>query len=226
MKKILLVEDESPIAKGIKIHLDSEHFLTDIAEDGEIGYNYAMTGSYDLIILDVMLPKINGFDVCHKLREGGIFTPIIMLTSKKEEDDRINGLDMGADDYITKPFSIKELSARINAVLRRTNVYQNHQGSFCYGDIKVDFNTMEVYKKDCRLKLSATEFNILKYFCLHEGEVITRNKFLDDVWGYDSYPTTRTVDNYILSLRKKIEDDPAHPKNLVTIHTKGYKFTK
>lgn len=226
MKKVLLVEDELPIARGIKIHLESENINTDHASDGETGYNLAMSGAYDLILLDIVLPKLNGLEVCKRLREGGIFTPIIMLTSKKEEDDRVNGLEVGADDYITKPFSLKELSARIKAVLRRTNIYKDQMGSYVFDCLNVDFNTMEVRKENELLKLSATEFNILKYFCLHEGEVISRDKFLDDVWGYDSYPTTRTVDNYILSLRKKIEDDPSHPKHLITIHTIGYKFVK
>jgi DNA-binding response OmpR family regulator len=226
MKKVLLVEDTIPIAQGVKLGLSEENFETDISYDGEEGFQNARKGNYDIILLDLMLPHKNGLDICRDLRKENILTPIIILTSKKTETDKILGLEVGADDYVTKPFSIKELIARMHAVLRRSEKTFNETEDYSFGNVDIHFKKMEAYKDGAPVRLTATEFKIMKYFSQHESVVITRDNFLDDVWGYDSFPTTRTVDNYILSLRKKIEDDPANPVHLLTVHSAGYKFIR
>jgi DNA-binding response OmpR family regulator len=226
MKQILIVEDDPSIILGLKDSLEEEHYQVLTASDGEAGYQKAKREPIDLIILDLMLPKKNGQDVCKQLRAEGINTPILMLTSKSDEMDKVLGLELGADDYMTKPFSIRELHARIKALLRRHGEGRKDIDTFAFGNIAIDFKKQEASKKEQSLKLSAKEFEILKYFILHEGEVITRDMLLDDVWGYESFPTTRTVDNYILTIRKKIEDNPSEPKHLLTVHTAGYKFVK
>ena len=180
----------------------------------------------DLIILDLMLPEKNGQEICRDLRKEGINTPILMLTSKKQEMDKVLGLEMGADDYMTKPFSIRELIARIHALLRRKWKIMKEIEDYSFGDVEIDFKKQEATKRKKPLKLSSREFEILKYFAQHEGEVVTREMLLNDVWGYENFPTTRTIDNFILSLRKKIEDNHSAPKHLLTIHTSGYKFVK
>ncbi len=226
MKKILLIEDDPAILNGITETLKAEFYDVTSEADGEKGYKTAKKEKFDLIILDLMLPFKDGFEICRDLRKEEILTPIIMLTSKKDEVDKLVGLEMGADDYITKPFSLKELLARIKAVLRRSqnSVYEPSELNF--GSISIDFKKQEAFKNGQSIKLSSTEFKIIKYFFQHEGEVISRDQFLDDVWGYDSFPTTRTVDNYILSIRKKLEDDHANPQHFLTIHTAGYKFQR
>jgi len=226
MKKILIIEDDPALLAGISESLTDENYIVTKAGDGLKGYNLASESDFDLILLDLILPLKDGFEVCRDLRGAGRNTPIIMLTSKNEEIDKVLGLEMGADDYITKPFSLKELLARIKALLRRAEPAKPDIEEYSFGDITMNLRKMEIEKKGAPLKLSATEYKILKYFIEHEGEVITRDKFLDDVWGYDAFPTTRTVDNYILSLRKKIEDNPAEPEHIVTVHTAGYKFIK
>lgn len=226
MKKILIIEDDPALLAGLSESLTDENYLITKAEDGLKGYNLAVEGEFDLILLDLVLPLKDGFEICRDLRGGGKKTPIIMLTSKNEEIDKVLGLEMGADDYITKPFSLKELLARIKALLRRAEPASPDIEEYSFGDVNMNLKKMEIDKKGTPLKLSATEYKILKYFIEHEGEVISRDKFLDDVWGYDSFPTTRTVDNYILTLRKKIEDDPSSPEHIVTVHTAGYKFIK
>jgi DNA-binding response OmpR family regulator len=226
MKKILLVEDDQVVAEGLKESLAPEGYSIDICADGITGYNNALSCGFDLILLDLILPDKNGMDICRDLRHNNIATPIIMLTSKKEEIDQILGLEIGADDYVTKPFSLKLLTAKINAVLRRKTAVITDPQMLKIGNIIIDFVKMEATNCGKDLKLSATEFKILKYFNQHEGEVISRDKFLDEVWGYDQYPTTRTVDNYILSLRKKIEEDPSNPLHLLTVYTIGYKFVR
>lgn len=226
MKNILLIDDDPALRIGLRESLEKENFAVFEAENGEDGYEMSKSQKYDLILLDLILPLKDGIEVCRDLRNEGIKTPIIMLTSKREEVDKIIGLEIGADDYITKPFSLRELIARIKAVLRRSTYEIGELNEFSFGNIKLDFDKQEAYKNDIPLKLTATEFKVLHYFIQHEREVISRDKFLDDVWGYDSYPTTRTVDNYILSLRKKIEDDPSNPRHLLTIFTVGYKFVK
>jgi DNA-binding response OmpR family regulator len=194
--------------------------------DGEEGYELARNGNPDLIILDVMLPRKNGDEICRDLRADGVAIPILMLTSKKEEMDKVLGLELGADDYVTKPFSVRELHARIRALLRRQTGMIKEVEEVTFGNVHLDFKKMEARKKDAEVQLSAKEYEIMKYFAQHEGEVVTRNMLLDEVWGYEAFPSTRTVDNYILTLRKKLEDDPSKPIHFLTTHAAGYKFVK
>lgn len=224
MTKILIVEDDIAIQKGLEAALKAEDYDITTASDGQKGFELASKDLNDLIILDIMLPFKNGLDICRDLRGKGLGTPIIMLTSRKDEIDKVVGLEIGADDYITKPFSIRELQARIKALLRRSTGKLNEVKTYTFGDVNVDVEKQEVTKGGQQVKLSVREFTLLKYFISHECQVITRNQLLDEVWGYDVFPTTRTIDNYVLSLRKKIEDDPAEPAHLLTIHTAGYKF--
>ncbi len=224
MKKILIIEDDPAIRIGIKETFLSEGYSIEEADTGDIGFKIAQKSKFDLIILDLILPGKDGIEICKDLRNNGVKTPIIMVTSRKEEIDKILGLEIGADDYVTKPFSVRELVARVKALIRRSTYEPGEIEEFTFADIKINFLNQEMFKGTNSVKLSATEFRILHYFIDHKGEVISRDKFLDEVWGYDSYPTTRTVDNYILSLRKKIEEDPANPKHLLTVHTVGYKF--
>ena len=226
MKRIIIVEDDKAILRGLVDSFKAEHFEVETSSDGEEGYTLAKRKKSDLILLDVMLPGINGFDICKQLRADGVKTPILMLTGKGEEVDKVMGLELGADDYVTKPFSVKELLARVKALLRRQAEIRTVMTEASFGDVYVDFKKQEATKGKKKLDLSAKEFNLLQYFVEREGDVIARNQLLDDVWGYDAMPTTRTVDNYILSLRKKIETNPSKPKHILTIHTAGYKFVK
>ena len=226
MKRILIIEDDPAILTGLTDSLQEEHFEVLTAEDGEIGYQEAKKENIDLIILDLMLPSKNGIDICKDLRKDGINTPILMLTVKKEEMDKVLGLEIGADDYVTKPFSIRELIARIKALLRRKVELNKEIDEYSFGKISIDFKKQEALKNNKPIELSTSDFKILKYFIQREGEIITRDQLLDNVWGYENFPTTRTVDNHILALRKKIEDNPSHPVHLLTIHKAGYKFIK
>ena len=224
-EKILIIEDEEDLVKGLKLNLADEGYKVDWASNGEEGLRKAMEETPDLIILDIMLPKKNGLDVCRELRQKNIFIPIIMLTAKGEEIDKVVGLEIGADDYMTKPFSIRELLARIKAHLRR----EKREGKtvpevYLFGDVEIDFTHFKVKRKDKELDLTSLEAEILKYFIAHQGEVITRESLLDKIWGYEKYPTTRTIDNHILKLRKKIETDPSHPKYILSIYGEGYRF--
>ncbi len=226
MKTILVIEDDMAIARGLQEVLTEEHFAVQLAQTGVKGLSTAKRENIDLIILDLKLPDKNGEDICRELRADGVDTPIMMLTSKKKENDKVMGLEIGADDYMTKPFSTRELVARIRALLRRKSEIRKEIEEYAFGDIEVDFRKQEVLKKKKIVRLSVKEIDILKYFIQHEGEVVTRDMLLNDIWGYEKFPTTRTVDNYVLSLRKKIEDDPAAPLHLLTVHTAGYKFVK
>lgn len=225
MKKVLVIEDDAALASGLKDSLRQEHYDVDTCYDGEEGLKKARRMNVDLIILDLMLPSMNGEDICRNLRKEGVNTPIIMLTSKKEETSKVLGLELGADDYVTKPFSLLELHARIKAILRRQTQKGEIKNEFTFGNVKVDFKKHEVEKKGKQLRLTEREFKLLKYMIEHKGEVVTRDMLLDEVWGYESYPTTRTVDNYILAIRHKIEENPSKPKHILTIHTSGYKFS-
>ena len=226
MKTILIIEDDPAIQQGLHEALTEDHFSVVSSTDGEKGYQMAKRETVALIILDLMLPNKNGREICADLRAVGVQTPILMLTSKKQEMDKVLGLEIGADDYMTKPFSLRELIARVKALLRRQSEIQSTINETHFGDVHVDFGKQEGAKGKKKLKLSAKEFQLLKYFVEREGKVISRNMLLDDVWGYDVTPTTRTVDNYILSLRKKIETVPSKPQHLLTVHTAGYKFVK
>ncbi|HEY6950877.1 MAG TPA: response regulator transcription factor [Bacteroidota bacterium] len=226
MKKILIVEDDKAIVRGLTENLKKENFDVDSAGDGERGYEMARSAKYDLVILDLMLPKLGGLDICKRLRTEKVEVPVLMLTSKKEEVDKVLGLELGADDYVTKPFGIRELIARVNALLRRQSPIVTSLNECTFGDVHVDFKKQEAKKGKRAVEMSAKEFELLKYFAEREGEVLTRAQLLDDVWGYDVAPTTRTVDNYVLSLRKKVEDNPSKPKHFITVHTAGYKFVR
>jgi DNA-binding response OmpR family regulator len=224
MKTILIIEDDPAIVKGLEDALKEEHYTVVSASNGTKGYTMAKRENIDLIVLDLRLPDKSGEDICQDLRKEGINIPILMLTSKKQELDKVVGLELGADDYMTKPFGIRELLARVRALLRRKQELKKEIDEYAFGEIEIDFKKQEARKKKKPLRLSSKEYEVMRYFILHEGEVVTREMLLNDVWGYESFPTTRTVDNYILSLRKKIEDDPTAPRHLLTVHTSGYKF--
>jgi DNA-binding response OmpR family regulator len=226
MTKVLLVEDDPAIRLAITESLVAENYTVDEVNNATEAFKKVTDENYDLILLDLILPDMDGMELCKKLRDEDIRVPIIMVTSRKDEIDKIIGLEIGADDYITKPFNMRELLARMKALLRRVSFDSGKLSKYSFGNISVDFKKFEALKDGKPIKLSATEFRVLHYFIQHEGEVISRDKFLDDVWGYDSFPTTRTVDNFILSLRKKIEDNPTEPKYLITVYKIGYKFIK
>ena len=226
MKKILIIEDDPAILTGLEASLEEEHYEVSSSTDGLEGYEKARVEYTDLIILDLKLPGKNGEDICKDLRKEGISTPILMLTGKIEEMDKVLGLELGADDYVTKPFSVRELLARIKALLRRNSVIRSEIEECSFGSMYINFKNQEATKNKKPLELSNMEFKVLKFFIQREGAVIERIKLLDEVWGYESFPTTRTVDNFIFLLRKKIEDDPSKPIHLKTVHGAGYKFLK
>jgi len=224
--QILLVEDEKGLIVTLTDRLTSEGYEVTSAEDGKTGFELASTEPFDLIILDVMLPKKNGYDIARDLRQKGIQTPILMLTAKGETIDKVLGLKLGADDYLTKPFEVMELLARIEALLRRSPTHSGStpNGSFRFGDIGVDFKRAEVTRNDQNIELSAMEFRLLQFFIENRGTVHSRDDLLDAVWGYDAMPTTRTVDVHIAWLRQKLEENPRHPQYIQTVHGMGYKF--
>jgi two-component system alkaline phosphatase synthesis response regulator PhoP len=223
--KVLLVEDEAGLILTLTDRLRSENFDVKTAADGETGLSLALTESFDLIILDVMLPKKNGLDVCRDLRQKNIATPILMLTAKGETIDKVLGLKLGADDYLTKPFEVIELLARIEALLRRSpNTNYNSPESFRFGDVAIDFKLAEVVKNNQTVELSAMEFKLLHFLIDNRGAVHSRDKLLDEVWGYDAMPSTRTVDVHVAWLRQKLETNPKHPQYIQTVHGLGYKF--
>jgi len=226
MKKILIIEDDPAISKGLVDALKDENYLTMDVDNGEKGYQLAKDENYDLIVLDIKLPGKNGLDVCRDLRKDGVNTPIIMVTVLKEELDQVLGLELGADDYITKPFSLRVLLAKIKAVLRRESEIVSDIDEYSFGDVYINFKAQEATKNKKPIELTNMEFKLLKYLCQQENVVIDRDTILDEVWGYDNFPNTRTVDNFILNLRKKIEDDPSHPVHLLTVHGAGYKLLK
>ena len=222
--KILLIEDEQVMAIALRDGLESENYAVEVASDGVNGLKLATGNTFDLLILDVMLPKLSGLDVCKQLRAAGNEVPIIMLTARGQELDKVIGLRSGADDYITKPFSLLELLARIEAVMRRTSKPSEPLETYEFGDIWLDFRKHDARRNNQPLELSPREFRILQFLISHRGEVVTRDQLLDQVWSYDSFPMTRTVDIHIAKLRQKIEDAPNNPRYLVTIHGVGYKF--
>ncbi len=205
--------------------LTAEGFDVKSAADGESGFQMALSENFDLIILDVMLPKKNGYDVCRDLRQKSINTPILMLTAKGETFDKVLGLKLGADDYLTKPFEVIELLARIEALLRRSSkINHNSPESFQFGDISIDFKRAEIKKNNQQIELSAMEFKLLQFLIENRGELHSRDKLLDEVWGYDAMPSTRTVDVHVAWLRQKLEENPRHPQFIQTVHGLGYKF--
>lgn len=223
--KILLVEDEAGLIMTLTDRLASEGFVVKTATDGESGLQAALSENFDLIILDVMLPRKNGYDVCRDLRQKSVNTPVLMLTAKGETIDKVLGLKLGADDYLTKPFEVIELLARIEALLRRApQTAKNSKEVFNFGDVKVDFRRAEVFKNNKPVELSAMEFKLLQFLIENRGVVHSRNQLLDEVWGYDAMPSTRTVDVHIAWLRQKLEDNPKYPQFIQTVHGLGYKF--
>lgn len=226
--KILLVEDEPGLILTLTDRLQGEGFAVKSAADGESGLDLALSESFDLIILDVMLPKKNGYDVCRDLRQKGSGTPVLMLTAKGETIDKVLGLKLGADDYLTKPFEVIELLARIEALLRRPPQQPAAGGAgtenFRFGDVSVDFRRAEVFRDREPIELSAMEFKLLHFLIENRGRVHSRNELLDEVWGYDAMPSTRTVDVHVAWLRQKLETNPKHPQFIQTVHGIGYKF--
>lgn len=223
--KILLVEDEPGLILTLSDRLRSEGYELEVASDGEDGFAKAATGTHDMIILDVMLPKKNGFDVCRDLRQKNVATPILMLTAKGETIDKVLGLKLGADDYLTKPFEVIELLARVEALLRRAPVGAGASlETFRFGDVDIDFRRAETKKEGFPVELSAMEFKLLQFLIENRGTVHSRDQLLDNVWGYDAMPSTRTVDVHIAWLRQKLEKNPKHPQHIQTVHGFGYKF--
>jgi two-component system alkaline phosphatase synthesis response regulator PhoP len=224
-KKLLIIEDEQDLIKGLKLNLSDEGFDVDWAVNGVDGLRKAIEETPDLIILDIMLPEMDGLEVCRKLRQKGINIPIIMLTAKGGEIDKVVGLEIGADDYMTKPFSIRELLARIKARLRHSErEVKPVPELYSFSDNEIDFARFKIRRKGKESDLTSLEADILKYFIVHRGEVVSRDDLLDKIWGYEKYPTTRTIDNHILKLRKKIEDDPSHPRYIISVYGGGYRF--
>jgi two-component system, OmpR family, alkaline phosphatase synthesis response regulator PhoP len=221
-RRLLLVEDDEAMAIALRDGFSYEGYRVTVAADGETGLRLAETTQPDLLLLDVMLPKMSGFDVCKALRDRGNRVPIIMLTARGQEIDKVMGLRLGADDYISKPFGFLELLARVEAVLRRTasapeEVYRS-------GDLVVDLKRLYATRRGERLNLSPREFRLLAYFVQHRGELLTREQLLESAWEHEGNPFTRTVDMHVAKLRKKIEDDPADPKHILTAHRLGYRF--
>ena len=224
MQRILLVEDEKSILDPLADFLKLQGYEVLCAVDGVDGLEMALHRQPDLVLLDLMLPGMDGFDVCRAVRAQGLTMPIIMLTAKGEESDKVAGLELGADDYVTKPFSVRELHARIRARLRRGNGQIEPIDTYAFGDVTVDFKTREVLKAGEPRQLAVMEFDLLRYLIEHRGEVVPRTQLLNDVWGYDRFPTTRTIDTHILNLRRKLETDPHNPDYFLTIHGVGYRF--
>jgi DNA-binding response OmpR family regulator len=227
MRKILLIEDDRALAETLTSALEAENYLVTYAGDGEQGLQIACQEEVDLILLDMVLPSLGGLEVCQKLRKAGNTTPLMFMTGeKKDEIDKVLGFELGGDDYIIKPFGIRELLARIKAVLRRAEPEVEGIYEYSFSEIRLNFEKKTAFKGEIELYLTVKEFGLLKLLIQNEGAVVSREAILNDVWGYDHYPTTRTIDTFIRSLRKKIEENPSHPKHLITVPWAGYKFVK
>jgi DNA-binding response OmpR family regulator len=224
MAKILIVEDEPNMVAGLRDNFEFEGHQVITAGDGVAGLERAISESPDLVILDVMMPRMSGLDVCKQLKSKRPSIPIIMLTARGQEVDKVVGLELGADDYVTKPFSIRELLARVKAVLRRAHVVPKTDDKYAFGEVEVNLRSCQVLRKGHALDFSSKEFELLKYFLIHPGETLSRDRLLEDVWGYDRFPTTRTVDAHIVRLRQKVEPKPEEPRFILTVHGTGYKF--
>ncbi len=224
MSKILIVEDEPDMVLGLKDNFEFEGYEVVTAADGLVGLERARSQKPDLVILDIMLPRLSGLEVCKILRSEGHDLPIILLTARGQEIDKVVGLELGADDYVTKPFSIRELLARVRAILRRSEGTKKRLSRYRFADIDLDFEGYKAQKDDAPLELSPREFDLLRYLIERKGETVSRERLLEDVWGYESYPSTRTVDTHIAKLRAKIGDSGSEPRFILTIHGMGYKF--
>ncbi len=222
MTRILVVEDETAIARALEDDFRAQGYDVEQASDGRMAFEKARTGAFDLVVLDVMLPGKDGFDVCRDLRRGGTQTPILMLTAKTHEAEKVLGLEVGADDYVTKPYSRRELQARVKALLRRSAGELPEKCRF--GDVEIDFARGEVRRDGAPVEVTPLEFRVLTAFARRHGRVLTRQQLLDEAWGRDLFVTERVVDNQVNNLRKKIEPDPAHPKYLVTVAGQGYRL--
>jgi DNA-binding response OmpR family regulator len=224
MDKILVVEDDKAILMGLQDDLQFDGFEVAAASDGKDGLKQALGGGFQLIILDILLPGLNGFEVCKKLREAGVKTPILMVTAAKtEEMDKVVGLELGADDYVTKPIGSRELVARVKAILRRARKEDDTGDSFTFGEVTVDFKSHEVFKRGQELALTALEFSLLRFLIARRGQVVTRDEILDEAWG-EAVVAYRTIDPHISHLRKKIEDDTARPVHILSVRGVGYRF--
>lgn len=228
MKRILLVEDDKTLRQTLTLALEAEGFEVVSSGDGQEGLKLALQAGFDLIALDMVLPGLGGLEICRQVRENKNTTPLIMLSGKKKEEiDKVLGLELGADDYLVKPFGPREFLARIKAVLRRSHPEAAAEPEeISFGDILINFKRQTATKGGRELRMTAKEFRLLKLFISREGEVISRNMILDDVWGYERFPTTRTVDTFVHNLRQKIEDDPSHPRHLLTVPWSGYRFLR
>ena len=224
MRRLLLVEDEPGLVMTLTDRLLAEGYEVESAMTAPTGLEMASAGNFDAILLDVMLPGGNGLDICRSLRQRGVQTPILMLTAKGQVVDKVVGLKLGADDYVTKPFEMMELLARIEAKLRRAPVAPHPAEGHQFGDIRMDFRKAEITRAGQPLELSAREFQLLRYFVEHRGATLSREELLNEVWGYNSMPSTRTVDVHVAWLRQKVEPAPKHPQYILTVHGMGYKF--
>jgi len=220
---IAVVEDDESVRNGLVMNLELEGFRVVTAQDGEEGVTLIRDQKPDLIILDVMMPRKDGLQACREIRMAGISTPLILLTARSSEVDKVLGLDLGADDYLAKPFGMLELIARVKALLRRIQRVSNID-QVQFSNVQVDFRGYRAVRNDEPLELSAREYRLLQYLVARQGAVVTRDELLDEVWGYNSYPTTRTVDNHIARLRQKIESNVDEPRHILTVHGVGYKF--
>jgi DNA-binding response OmpR family regulator len=226
MNTILIIEDDPAIVRGLRETLAAENFSVLSASTAQEGLDRAHKEAVDLIVLDLRLPDRDGSEVCRELRRERIGTPILVLSAKRSETDKVVLLEIGADDYLTKPFSPRELVARIRALLRRPPALTDGLTEYRFGDVYVDFRKHEVTRSGEKAVLTARELHLLQFFAQREGKVVTRDEILNEVWGYETFPTTRTVDNYVLALRKKLETDPGNPRHFLTVYTSGYKFVK
>jgi two-component system, OmpR family, alkaline phosphatase synthesis response regulator PhoP len=225
--RILLAEDEPSLAEGIQENLEAEGYTVDVAADGAQAISKALASPYDLIVLDVMMPQVDGLQVCENIRQAGLQTPVMFLTVKGSTEDRIKGLEAGGDDYLAKPFHLQELLLRVNAILRRSRWYRDHSSTLVFGDNSVEFETYRAINwRGETQSLSHKEALILKLLDENEGQVVSRERILDRVWGYDTFPTTRTIDNFIVRLRKRFEREPDHPRHFHTVRGTGYRFTR
>jgi len=224
MPRILIVDDEPEMVRGLEDNFRFEGYQTLAATTGKEGLALAVREAPDLILLDIMMPELSGWDVLRALRQKGLDVPVIMLTARGEEVDRVLGLELGADDYVTKPFSLRELLARVRAVLRRPGPRVKFE-EFAFGDVRIRLRGRQVFKAGQEVRLTRKEFDLLRYLVEHRGEVVTRDRLLDEVWGYEQFPTTRTVDTHVLRLRQKFEKDPERPAWILTVHGQGYKFS-
>ncbi len=224
--RILVVDDEVHLAEGISENLEAEGYHTEIANDGEEGLAKARAGEFDLIVLDVMMPKMDGLELCAALRRDGAQTPVLFLTVKGDAEDRIRGLEAGGDDYLTKPFHLRELLLRIAAILRRAAWYRSSASTLKFGDNEVDFGSFHARAwDDSEHTLTQKEAMILKVLADQQGGIVTREEILDRVWGYEVFPSTRTIDNFIVRLRRRFERNPERPQHFHTVRGVGYRFT-